>query len=77
MCAKSFPGCPTLCNPQSLLSMGFSRQEYWSRLPFPPPGNLYNPGIDPVSYISCTEGGFFTTSATWETLKMGHIKKIF
>ena len=28
------------------LSMGFSRQEYWSGLPFPPPGNLPNPGIE-------------------------------
>ena len=31
------------------LSMGFSRQEYWSGLPFPSPGNLFNPGIEPVS----------------------------
>ena len=31
------------------LSMAFSRQEYWSRLPFPPPGNLPNPGIEPMS----------------------------
>ena len=35
--------------PQGLLFMGFSRQEYWSRLPFPPPGCLPNPGIEPVS----------------------------
>jgi len=34
---------------QALLSMGFSRQEYWSGLPFPPPGNLPNPGIEPES----------------------------
>ena len=31
------------------LLMGFPRQEYWSRLPFPPPGDLLNPGIEPVS----------------------------
>ena len=31
------------------LSMGFPRQEYWSSLPFPPPGDLPNPGIEPVS----------------------------
>ena len=31
------------------LSMGFSRQEYWSRLPFPPPGDLSDPGIEPGS----------------------------
>ena len=33
---------------QSLLSMGFSKQEYWSELPFPPPGDLPNPGIEPA-----------------------------
>ena len=46
--------CPTLCNPmtvarQAPLSMGFSRQEYWSGLPCPPPGNLPNLGIEPRS----------------------------
>ena len=46
---------PTLCNPmdyiacQAPLSMGFSRQEYWSRLPCPPPGDLLNPGFKPRS----------------------------
>ena len=34
---------------QSPLSMGFSRQEYWSRLPFPSPGDLPNPGSEPQS----------------------------
>ena len=34
---------------QALRSMGFSRQEYWSGLPFPSPGNLPNPGIEPRS----------------------------
>ena len=44
--------CPTLCDPmdctacQALLSMGFSRQGYWSGLPFPSPGDLTNPGIE-------------------------------
>ena len=51
MCAKSLLWCPALCNLQALLSMGFSRQ-YWSRLPFPPPGNLPNPGIEPMSLTS-------------------------
>ena len=37
---------------QASLSMGFSRQEYWSRLPFPPPGDLPNPGIKPTSPMS-------------------------
>ena len=44
--------CPTFCNPwtvahQAPLTMGFSRQDYWSRLPFPPPGDLPNPGNKP------------------------------
>ena len=34
---------------QAPLSMGFSRQEYWSGLPFPSPGDLPNPGIEPGS----------------------------
>ena len=34
------------------MSMGFSRQEYWSRLPFPPPGDLSDPGIKPTSPVS-------------------------
>ncbi|ELR53624.1 hypothetical protein M91_05561, partial [Bos mutus] len=46
-------------------SMGFPRQEYWSGLPFPPPGDLPHPGRDPASLASLAlAGGFFTTSAT-------------
>ena len=43
--------CLTLCNPMDCgpLSMEFSRQEYWSELPFPSPGHLPNPGIEPGS----------------------------
>ena len=37
---------------QTPLSMGFSRQEYWSGLPFPSPGDLPNPGIEPGSPVS-------------------------
>ena len=52
---------------QALLSMGFSRQEYWSELPFPSPGDLPDLGFEPVSLISSVlAGGLFTTSATWE-----------
>ena len=40
--------CPTLCDPMDL-STGFSRQEYWSGLPFPSPRDLPNPGIKPGS----------------------------
>ena len=39
---------PMDCNPPGFLSMGLSRKEYWSGLPFPSPGNLPNPGIEPV-----------------------------
>ena len=51
---------------QALLLMEFSRQECWSGLPFLTPGNLPNPGIEPMS--PTLSGGFFTTSTTWETL---------
>ena len=52
---------------QAPLSMKFSRQEYWSRLPFPTPGDLPNPGTQPASLPSpALTGGLFTTSATWE-----------
>ena len=54
---------------QALLSMEFSRQEYWSGLPFLPPGDLPDPGTEPRSLESpALAGGFFTTSATWEAL---------
>ena len=44
------------------LSMEFSRQEYWSGLPFPTPGDPPNPGIEPASPVSpALAGGFFTT----------------
>ena len=52
MHAKSLQLCPTLCNPmitQTPLSMEFYRQEYWSGLPYPPPGDLPNLGIEPRS----------------------------
>ena len=52
---------------QTPLSMGFSRQEYWSGLLGPPPEDLPNPGIEPTSVVSLAlEGRLFTTSATWE-----------
>ncbi|CAI9164294.1 unnamed protein product [Rangifer tarandus platyrhynchus] len=52
---------------QSPLSMGFSRQEYWSGLPFHPPGDLPNPRIKLTSLMSPPLAGeFFTTSTTWE-----------
>ena len=52
---------------QAPLSMGFSRQEYWSGFPCPSPGNLADPGIERMSFKSPSlADGFFITSATWE-----------
>ena len=50
--------------------MGFSRQEYWSGLPFPSPGDRPDPGIESMSLMPpVLAGGPFTTGTTWE----GHI----
>ena len=58
--------CPTLCNPrdyQAPLSMEFSRQEYWSVLPFPTLGDLPDPVSEPTSLVSpVLAGRFFTTA---------------
>ena len=52
---------------QTPLSMGFSRQEYWSGLPCPPQGDLLEPGIKPASLMSPTSADeFFTVSTNWE-----------
>ena len=52
---------------QAPMSMDFSRQEYWSGLPFSTPRDLPDPGVEPASLMSpALAGGFFTTSASWE-----------
>ena len=49
------------------LSMGFSRQEYWSGSPCPPPGDLPDSGFEPVCLrSSALTGWFFTSCVTWE-----------
>ena len=59
---------PWTIDHQTPLSMGFSRQEYWDGLPCPPPGDLPNPGTEPVSLMSpALADGFFTSSITWES----------
>ena len=60
--------CETMdYNCQAPLSMGFSRQDYWSGLPLHAPGDLPDPGIEPASLVfPALAGGFFTTGATWE-----------
>ena len=84
MLAKSLQLCPTFfdpvdCSLSAPLSMGFSRQEYWSGLPFPPPGGLPDAGIEPMSLVSLALAGkFLTTSSTWEVPSdKGVIKMIF
>ena len=71
--------CPALCDPMDCrvplsmvpLSMGFSRQEYWSGSPFPSLGDLPDPEIESVSLMSpALAGGFFTTSAHISKLKI-------
>ena len=69
--AKWLQSRTTLCNPmdQAPLFMGFSKQKYWRGLPFSPPEDLSDPGIDPSSLMSpAFAGGFFTTSATWKAI---------
>ena len=49
---------------QAPLSMGFPRQEHWSGLSFPPPGDLPDPGIEPLSLMSpALAGRFFSTES--------------
>ena len=60
------------------LSMEFSRQEYWSELPCPLPGDLPDPGIEPTCLMPPALAGvffffFFTTGATWEALLLMYI----
>ena len=69
---------PYIIARQAPASMGFSRQEYWSGLPCPPPGDPPDPGIEPTSLIfPALTGGFFTTSATWEAPYIGTAKLYF
>ena len=59
---------------QCLLSIEFSRQECWSGFPFPSPGDLPEPRIEPGFLVSSILAGrFFTTSATWEALLETHL----
>ena len=57
---------------QAPLPMEFSRQEYWSGLPFPTPGDLPDTGIKPASLeLPALVGGFFITSTTWKAQLYG------
>ena len=55
---------------QASLSMGFYRQQYWSGLPCPPPGDLPGPGTEPTSLMSpVLAGWYFTASSTYRRSK--------
>jgi len=55
------------CSPSGSPFQRILQQEYWSGLPFPPPGDLPYPGIEPASLMSpALAGRFLTTTATWE-----------
>ena len=66
-CAQSLSGVWLFATPwtvalQTPLFLGFSRQEYWSRLSFPSPGDLSNPGIEPAFLVSPALAGEFLTT---------------
>ena len=66
MRAKLLQSCLTLC--QRPLSMGFSRQEYWSGVPCPSPGDLPDPGIESASLTSPVLAGWFFFFYHWSNL---------
>ena len=65
---------PRTVTRQAPLSMGCSRQEYWSGLSFPSPGDLPDPGIKSLSPVLA--GGFFTTDTTLQNLNQSLRLKI-
>ena len=77
MRAQWLQSCPTRwypmdCSPQAPLSMGFSRQEYWRGLPWPPPEDLPNPGIKPRSTTLEADTGLrgWRSNVRWVSGKM-------
>ena len=72
--------CPTLYDPmdvahQTPLSMAFPRQEYWSGLPFPPPGDIPDPRVEPMS--PALAGGFFTVEPLGKPMSANSTSTIF
>ena len=72
-CCLGTKSCPTLCDPMDPLSMGFPRQEYWSRLPFPLPGESSQTGIKPMS--PALAGRFFTTEHQGRSMPLVLVSK--
>ena len=63
------PCDPVDCSPPGSSVRGIVQEEYWSGLPFPSPGDLPHPGIEPLSPVSLASAGrLFTTSPTWVSL---------
>ena len=59
---------------QALLSLGFSQQEYWIELPFPPLGDLPDPGTEPMSLVApALAGEFFTTEPPGKPMENGMV----
>ena len=83
LCAQSLSRVRRFVTPgavvcQAALSMEFSRQKYWSGLPFHLPEDLPDPGIEPVSLVSpALEGRFFTTWATNTIIPLDNNKSHF
>ena len=75
------PSCASLCDPRDCSppgtpSMGFPMQEYWSGLPFPPPGDLPNAGMEPVSLASPSLAGrFYTSELPGKPISSSHFQK--
>ena len=78
LCVRSVPQlCPPLCG-QAPVSKEFSRQEYWSRLPFTISWDLPNPGIKPTSLVSpALIGGFFTTLPPGKPILLGSAQFLY
>ena len=73
-CVISNSCSPMDCSPQGSSVLGFSRQEYWSGLSFPPPGDLPDPGIEPVASASpALAGGLFTTVPPGKPITLKHV----
>ena len=86
MCAQSLSQVRLSVTPQTvihqaLLSLGFSRQEYWSGLPFLPPGDLPDPGIEPAFPVSSalaeeSPGGFFSAEPSGKPFRLQSVKEL-
>ena len=67
---------PWTVTQQAPLSTGCAGQKYWSGLPCPPPGDLPDSGIEPMSFMPLSlASGFFTTSTTWEA-RISHLHNL-